>query len=1045
MKRQRYQPEWCNSRIFNINKQPARCSSHSFLSRETAESKTEHHRQLFLDGQWRFHWTPKPSGRPLDFERTNFDDSDWNTIAVPSQWELQGYGVPIYAPFHMPPSVRKKNMPDIDPQDNPVGSYRHSFKLPKEWQGQEIYLQFDGVCSAFYLWLNGNFVGYSQDSMLPAEFYVSPYLKEGENLISVQVYRFSDGTYLENQDMWFLSGIFRSVRLFALPNTAIRDFFLQTVFTNGFDLATLHVCVDLLQHQIAEGSLRLSLQILDGSTPLAETQVQLPDFEQNHAEVELSLNLPDPRLWSAETPHLYEVYLILEEVDGDVLDVRHIRHGFRQVEIREERLWVNGQPILIKGVNRHDFDPRTGHTMDEVRLIDDIVTMKRYNINAVRTSHYPDDERFYDLCDEYGLYVMDEANIETHGYRDAMQGDMQWLEAMKERVSRMVARDKNHASIIFWSLGNESQTDDKFKQLTDLVHQLDSSRPVHYEQDYHGEYADVYSMMYPTPMDLESIINGGNYSSRSGILGWHTFYGKDALGKPLILCEYAHAMGNSLGNFQKYLDLFEKSPRLVGGFIWDFADQSILKQTPEGSDYWAYGGDLGDPYDFQVFCCNGLFSADRSPHPAADTVKKGYQDVAVQAIDLTTGKLLVSNRFFFRSLSFLTPLWKVEVDGILLQKGQLPLLDLPPRESMEINIPYQLPQLQAGQEAFLTLSFVTNRDLDWAKQGYELAWEQFSLPCTTTPFALIGASPAVPVSGELVVESARERLSIRGTGFEVVFNPRSGYLHQYRVGQRNLLTSPLRPNLWRVRIDNDISGPMLYPWARSLFTPQYWRRVTQGLRCTRFTVQQPSKDVVLVSVAWAPPLWDMRKQLFYASFTIHAGGEVLIDCKFTPQRELERMGMTVGLAGDLDQVEWFGLGPQETMPDRKLGARVGLFQGQVSELMHHYVRPQENGNRSDVRWVRLDNARGEGLRVESGEKNFCFSVWNCTQTDLAEAQHIHELPRRDWVTLNIDLVQKGVGGDVPAGGSPHVEYLLPGGQKLSYNFCLKPVGFPEIA
>jgi len=494
MPKQHLVPEWQNPEIFEINRQPARSTSLSYPSLKAIQSGKDSPNQLILDGLWDFHWVPRPAERPEGFEKSEFNLEGWQKIKVPGHWELQGFGVPIYAPFHMPPSLRKRNLPNINPQDNPVGTYRHTFTIPPEWRNKEIYLQFGGVSSAFYLWINGSFVGYAQDSMLPSEFYISPYVKEGENLIAVQVYRFSDGSYLENQDMWFLSGIFRSVRLLAFPSVWIRDFHLSSSFTDDLDQADLNLDIEIFAHA-QENEIECEIQstaILQyAGVELARTDTRISIAPQKTHRIKTCLSVNHPRLWSAEIPDLYDVYLCLTDSKGHQLDARHIRHGFRQVEIRGRELYINGKSVIIKGVNRHDFDPRSGRSMTAERLLEDVLLMKRNNINAVRTAHYPQDERFYDLCDEYGIYVMDEANIETHGMRDTLQGDMRWMAAMQSRVERMLARDRNHPSIIFWSLGNESSSDEKFSRLADLVHQLDSTRPVHYEQDHKCLFHDV--------------------------------------------------------------------------------------------------------------------------------------------------------------------------------------------------------------------------------------------------------------------------------------------------------------------------------------------------------------------------------------------------------------------------------------------------------------------------------------------------------------------------------------------------------------------------
>ncbi|MBE0688233.1 MAG: DUF4981 domain-containing protein [Anaerolineaceae bacterium] len=1033
-------PEWQNPEIFEINRQPARSTSLSYPTLKSIEDRQNSTRQISLDGKWDFLWVPKPADRPEGFETSEYSSVNWHKINVPGHWELQGYGVPIYAPFHMPPSLKKRNLPNIDPEDNPVGSYRKHFTVPVEWKNYEIYLRFEGVCSAYYVWLNGSFVGYAQDSMLPSEFFISPYLVEGENLLAVQVYRFSDGSYLEDQDMWFLSGVFRSVKLLAFPQVFIRDIHLKSQFYDNFEQADVVIDAEINFHpqdEQKEKELKLTAILQYAGEELARTDQRFVISPNQSIQLTTSLSVNHPKLWSAEIPTLYDVYLCLTDQNGNQIDVRHFRHGFRQVEIRDRQLYVNGQSILIKGVNRHDFDPVTGHTMSAERLLEDVLLMKRNNINAVRTSHYPDDERFYDLCDEYGIYVMDEANIETHGLRDVVRGDMRWMAAMGSRVERMIARDRNHASIIFWSLGNESSSDEKFSRLTDLVHHLEPTRPVHYEQDQKGEYADVFSMMYPPPKDLEAIATGEDYKFRDGILSWKTIHGKYANHKPIILCEYAHAMGNSLGNFQEYIDVFEKYPQCIGGFIWDFADQSILSKTEDGHDFWAYGGDLGDPYRFSVFGCNGIFAANREPHPAVWTVKKGYQNVEVRAIDISAGKFEVINKHRFLNLSTFQIHWYFEIDGEIKQQGDLPQLDLEPLQSSEIEIPLQLPEYTTSKEAFLTIQYVLGENQPWAKAGHEVAWEQFVIP------TFANSEERLPplLQEKLLLTSQEDQVTISGSEFRILFNPQTGFLQQYIYQGRELFTSPLKPNLWRVWIDNDISSFIVYPWLKRFLGRHFWRNANRKLRCIHFHAQAVDAHQVSVEASWRVL---GGKTPFETVYTIDTDGCIQVVARFTPGKELERMGMQLTLPAEFQQVEYFGLGPQETMPDRLLGARVGKFTTTVDDMVQHYVRPQENGNRSQVRWLRLVDEYGVGLFFESvSEQLFNFSTWHYTQDQLMDATHIHELVKRNLVTLNIDLTQKGVGGDVPAGGDPQDEYRLFPGKALEFSYRIKPTKINE--
>lgn len=1036
MSKQHLIPEWQNPELFEINRQPARCTSLSFPSSKTIQKGLETPNQIYLDGEWDFHWVAKPADRPEGFHTPEFVTEGWKKIIVPGHWELQGYGVPIYAPFHMPPSLRKRNLPNIDPEDNPVGSYRQTFTLPKEWKDKEIYLQFDGVSSAYYVWVNGSFVGYAQDSMLPSEFYISPFLREGDNLLSVQVYRYSDGSYLEDQDMWFLSGIFRSVRLFAVPKVFIRNFNLKSIFFENFEQADLELTLDIFSHpmeddQRQEYQWEVILSYQGQEFVRSARNFDISPSQQRSFTTRLSINYP--RLWSAEIPELYDLMIILYDHKGKQIEARHTHHGFRLVELRDRELFVNGQSILIKGVNRHDFDPKTGRTISFERLLEDVLLMKRNNINAVRTAHYPHDERFYDLCDQFGIYVMDEANIETHGLRDQMRADLRWMPAMQSRVERMLARDRNHPSIIFWSLGNESSSDERFSRLTDLVHQLDPSRPVHYEQDYKGEYADVFSMMYPTPDNLEAIARGEAFKFRKSILSWGKIDGKHAHGKAIILCEYAHAMGNSFGNFQKYLDLFEKYPQCIGGFIWDFADQSILSKTEDGKDFWAYGGDLGDPYRFSVFGCNGIFSANRKPHPAVWTVRKGYQNVKVDPLDLAKGSVRISNQFRFRDLCDIKLIWQLELDGELLQEEEIPELDIAAMQSRSLEIPFEYPANLSSDELYLTMRFVLKEDQTWATAGHPIAWEQFKLPVE------VADQPADTNNRQDPLEIAQEnnQLIISGTDFQYIFDTQSGYLEQLIHHEQPLLSQPLKPNLWRARIDNDISSTIVYPWLKPNLGSHFWRNANQKMKCIRFDHQVLESGVIKVEVAWKIP---GGKTPFVTTFTISGDSSIHVKSSFTPAKELERMGMQLALQDVFNQVEYFGLGPQETMPDRLLGGRVAKFKTTVDQLVHHYVRPQENGYRSQVRWLNLTNQEGKGLSIrKAGDTCFNFNAWPYTQEQLEDSTHIHQLQPCGMLTLNIDLTQKGVGGDVPAGGSPHDEHRLWGGKPYQYEFMLKPI------
>jgi beta-galactosidase len=666
------------------------------------------------------------------------------------------------------------------------------------------------------------------------------------------------------------------------------------------------------------------------------------------------------------------------------------------------------------------------------RLLEDVRLMKKHNINAVRTSHYPDDECFYALCDEYGLYVMDEANVETHGYRDAMRGDMQWLDAVLDRVGRMIARDKNHPSVIMWSLGNEARSDEKFRLAAELVRRVDPTRPVHFEQDFAGEYVDVYSAMYPPPEGWKQVAEGETFRFRSSLFAWDEYGGQGAEDKPLVLCEYAHAMGNSVGDLQAYMDLFESYPQCIGGFLWDFADQSILRQTEDGGPYWGMGGDFGDEFDFGMFGCNGIFAADRSPHPSLYEVKKVYQNVSVEAVDLPAGLLRVRNKHDFASLEDLRIDWRLTADGEVLQAGQLPPLSTRPQTFEHVRIPFTMPERAAGRDFHLVLEFGLAADTIWAEKGHIVAWEQFQLPVSDASRGTVDHTgmPRVTCKQEADV------VTIEGKDFVVAFDGHSGALQQFEVEGRALITGPLAPNLWRVPIDNDVAPMVLFPIARLVgYGRQHWRGVAEKRKLKSFSVTQPTDSVARVDVAWQ--VRHGRSPLGI-SYTVYGRGDVVVEAHFVPAREMVRFGMMFDLPGEMDRVSWFGRGPHETMWDRKSGAAVGRYSARVEELVTNYVRPQENGNRTDVRWATFTDLEGNGLLVaDAGGTLLSLSARPYTQEDLAAASHIHELPQRDDVTVCVDYKQRGVGGDTPVGSHPHDPYRLPAGQEVRFAFRLR--------
>jgi len=647
--------DWENPQVVGRNKQPAHATLLPYADLETALTADQNNSPYFqlLNGDWQFHFSPTPATAPEDFNQPDFDSHAWDTIPVPSNWQILGYGIPRYV---NPDYAFDKSNPPYIPQDtNETGSYRKTFTIPESWQGRQVFIVFDGVDSAFYLWVNGEQVGYSQDSRLPAEFDLTPYIHSGENSLAVRVYRWSDGSYLEDQDMWFLSGIFRDVYLFSIPGVHIRDFWARPELDAEYRDAALKLRVHLKNYTSKNvAGYQVEASLFDAeSHPVDWNVTSKADVDAGDEVIlELERAVAQPKKWDGEHPNLYRLALQLKDNEGKLLEVEQCQVGFRAVEIKDGMVLVNGTPIYFRGVNRHEHDPVRGHAVTVESMIEDILLMKRFNINAVRTCHYPDDPRWYDLCDQYGLYLIDEANVESHGLWDRFTKDPDCEMAFVERGSRMVERDKNHPSIIIWSLGNESGEGPNHAAMADWIHRYDPSRPIFYDSADHAPYLDILSKMYPK---LDVLARAGQEPGET---------------RPFIMCEYAHAMGNSPGNLKEYWEVIEAHPRLRGGFIWDWVDQGISQVTSDGKEWYAYGGDFGDEPNSLSFCCNGIIFPDRSLHPAMWEVKKVYQPVRVESVDLLSGEVAVLNRYFFSNISGLELSWKLTSGERVLQTGQ---------------------------------------------------------------------------------------------------------------------------------------------------------------------------------------------------------------------------------------------------------------------------------------------------------------------------------------------------------------------------------------
>jgi beta-galactosidase len=775
--------DWENPGVVGRNKLAAHVPLAPFVDEGTA-LRLPQDRSPFrhtLNGDWRFAWAPNPDAAPDDFYRPDYDDAAWDTLPVPANWQLHGYDVPMYTNVQYPFPI--DDLPGVPHDDNPVGSYRTTFVLPAEWAGRSIRLVFDGVESAFYVWVNGQEVGYSQDSRLPAEFDITPYVHAGENMLAVRVYRWSDGSYLEDQDHWRLSGIHRDVYLLALPRVYVRDLGVRTVLDDAYRDATLalRACVQNVgQHSVAGYALHARLLDAAGAETVPLITARLAVAAGQEVAVELAAAVPAPHKWSAETPYLYDLLLTLADEEGHTVEVVHNRVGFRRVEIKDAQLCVNGQPIRVGGVNRHDHDPDTGKVVTLASMRQDIELMKRHNVNAVRTCHYPNDTRFLDLCDEYGLYVFDEANLESHGVWDRLTKDPAWEHAFMERAIRMVERDKNHASVIVWSLGNESGYGPNHAAMSAWIRANDPTRPVHYHPAEDAPTVDILAPMYPS---VARIIEMAQVPGET---------------RPVIMCEYAHSMGNSTGNLKEYWQAVDTYPRLQGGFIWDWVDQGLRRRTPEGVEWFAYGGDFGDEPNDNNFCINGLVGPDRTPHPGLLEYKHVLQPVYAEAVDLAAGQVRLLSRRRFAGLNDIEATWELAQDGTVIQSGSLGRLAIAPLASEQVAIPWQPVAPAPGAEYWLNLRSRQAASTPWAPAGYEVGADQFRLPWAAPATAAPSAAPRA-----LHVSEDGEQIAVLGEGLSLAWRKSDGALWRWEWAGRALLDRGPRLNLWRAPTDND--------------------------------------------------------------------------------------------------------------------------------------------------------------------------------------------------------------------------------------------------
>lgn len=1009
--------EWENPKLLGTHKE---CPHNSFgIYPDVAAAIKGDLKQspfyLSLNGKWKFHWVAKPEERPQDFYQPGFDISQWEEIDVPGNWQMQGYGKPIYL---NQPYPFKKDPPRIDHENNPVGSYRTPFQIPAEWEGRRVFIHFAGVESAFYIWVNGQKVGYSQGSRTPAEFDITPYLTEGENQLAVEVYRWSDGSYLECQDFWRLSGIYRDVYLYSTPEVYIRDF----------------DALPRLDSQYQDGNLKVIARIKNSSSkPVRNVGVEVtligpegrPVGKQFPTMKEVSVYIPpgeesilplqspvaQPQKWSAEIPSLYTLILELKNSEGEKMQILSCRVGFRSIEIRNAQLLVNGQPILIKGVNRHEHDPVTGHYVSRESMEKDVLLMKRNNINTVRTAHYPDHPYWYELCDHYGLYVIDEANLESHGmgYKPeiTLANHPDWGGAHLDRIIRMVERDKNHPCIIMWSMGNEAGDGIHFQRASQWIHRRDPSRPVHYERAQLRSHTDVVCPMYWGISHLEA-------------------YAKESHDRPLILCEYAHAMGNAVGNLKEYWEVIEAYPNLQGGSIWDWVDQGLEKASPNGVKYMAYGGDFGDQPNDGNFCLNGLVLPDRSETPKLLEVKQVYQNIKFLSLHQESGKVELKNGFFFTNLRGLTMKWQLTEDGTTLQQGELELPDIAPGEGTKLEVPFKKPSLTAGAEYHLNLKVCLTEEAPWAPAGHDIARHQFPLQYSTPPAPSLFHSP----EDTLEVTMEGENAVIKGEGFRALFDKASGTLAQLSFHNQSIIEAaedgPVL-NVYRVPTDND--GYLVKKWQEAGLH-QLKAEVKE------FNVQQLSATEAKVTILVYHRGSGDKGFGHYCQYKVLGGGVIQMNHRIEPMGKLPllpRVGIRMAVNGALDTCHWFGRGPHENYPDRKESAWMGLHRSTVSDLYVPYIRPQENGNREDARWVSLTQNSGI-LMVFSNP--MAFSALPYSLENINQSTHTYQLKPNSKINLCLDYKQSGLGNGSCGPGILKKYQVKP--QRVLFSICLRP-------
>jgi len=1016
-------PIWQNEQIVEENREPMHDSYFVFESVEAAKNNDWRRslNYIDLDGTWKFKWLEKPADIPEDFEKPDFSDNGWDNFSIPANWEMHGYGYPIYVNSRYDFDFLMEPNPPIVPESyNPTAIFRRTVMIPSGWKGKEVFIHIGAAKSNLTVWINGEYVGYGEDGKLPHEFNITSYLKEGSNLIVLKVMRWSDGSYLECQDMWRISGITRDSYLVARNKVRLQDIEIIPDLDKEYINGSLKITPTFIT---GSGNEKLELQLIDGANTIATKEIPVSNETQGKAVV---INVKNPRKWSAEIPNLYTLNFVLKDNAGKIQEVIPKKIGFRKVEITNGHLLVNGKAVYIKGVDRHEVDPSTGQTLSHETMEKDIQTMKRYNINAVRTSHYPNDEYWYDLCDRYGIYLVDEANIESHGIGYNLSRTLgnkpSWLTAHLKRMQRMVERDKNRPSVIIWSMGNEAGNGYNFYEGYNWIKQRDPSRPVQYER------AHVYSR---TPLEFEwnSDIINPMYASPKSLEDYAAIH--PTQDRPVIQCEYAHAMGNSMGNFLDYWNIYRSNPDFQGGFIWDFVDQSFYKKKADGTTIYTYGGDYGpaDVPSDKNFLDNGVFAPDRSPNPHAYEMKKVYQNILTTLKSEGSSKIEVEvyNEFFFKDLENVRMEWEIQGDGKSVSKGFVADLNIGPHERKTFALG-ETPSSPA-KEIFLNIKYKLKSEEPFLPAGYVIANEQLQLRNNFANTLSIEGGKA------LVKDDSNNQLTFRAGKTLISFDEKTGFISKYVAGGINILKDGfyMQPDFWRAPTDNDMGADL----QKKL---QVWKTVTNNLPLNKINSETLSGNRVKVTANYDLP--DVHASLAI-TYEFNDSGEMIVTQTLhadTTQEVpmLPRFGMMMVLPSGFNRVQYFGHGPYENYCDRNYASEVGIYDQSVAEQYYPYIRPQETGNKTGIRWYTLYDSKKNGIRIES---NRLLEITSLPYLDsdlddgLAKQQrHAGELPKRDLTWISIDYKQMGVGGINSWGSWPLEQYRLDYGD---YNYSFR--------